>query len=91
LRVNLGIYQKEVNVLWDLAPHDVSILLTILKRSPTHISAVGNAHVTAGIEDVVVLTLHFEGGPMAKPNRLLARSCKVREVTVVGRKKNARL
>lgn len=87
LRVNLGLYQKDINVLWDLAPHDVSILLSVLGRMPTHVSATGNAHVTLGVEDVVVLTLEF--GPSLMANVIVSwlDPRKVREMTIVGNRK----
>jgi len=87
LRVNLGLFQKDINVLWDLAPHDVSILLYVLQRMPTHVAAVGNAHVTAGVEDVAVLTLEF--GPSLMANVIVSwlDPRKVREMTVVGNRK----
>ena len=86
-RVNLGLFQKDINVLWDLAPHDVSILLRILDQQPTHVSAIGNAHVTQGVEDVVVLTLEF--GPKLMANIIVSwlDPRKVREMTIVGNKK----
>ena len=49
-RVNLGIFQKDINVIWDLAPHDVSILLYILGMQPTQVSARGSAYVQPNIE-----------------------------------------
>jgi predicted dehydrogenase len=87
LRVNLGLFQKDINVLWDLAPHDVSILLYVLQRMPTHVTAVGNAHVTEGVEDVAVVTLEF--GPSLMANVIVSwlDPRKVREMTVVGNKK----
>jgi len=87
LRVNLGLFQKDINVLWDLAPHDVSILLYVLGRMPTHVTAVGNAHVTAGVEDVAVLTLEF--GPSLMANVIVSwlDPRKVREMTIVGNRK----
>ena len=86
-RVNLGLFQKDINVLWDLAPHDVSILLYVLGRFPTHVSAIGNAHVTRGIEDVVVMTLEF--GPQLMANVIVSwlDPRKVREMTIVGNRK----
>ena len=74
-------------MLWDLAPHDVSILLYLLGREPTHVSAVGNAHVTEGVEDVVVLTLEF--GPSLMANVIISwlDPRKVREMTIVGNRK----
>jgi len=86
-RVNLGLFQKDINVLWDLAPHDVSILLYILGRMPTHISAIGSAHVTDGVEDVVILTLEF--GPALMANVIVSwlDPRKVRQMTLVGDRK----
>lgn len=87
LRVNLGLFQKDINVLWDLAPHDLSILLYVLQRMPSAVSAVGSAHVTDGVEDVVVLTLEF--GPSVMANVIVSwlDPRKVREMTLVGKRK----
>jgi predicted dehydrogenase len=86
-RVNLGLFQKDINVLWDLAPHDVSILLYILQRLPEHVSAIGSAHVTDGVEDVVILTLEF--GPALMANVIVSwlDPRKVRQMTLVGDRK----
>jgi predicted dehydrogenase len=86
-RVNLGLFQKDINVLWDLAPHDVSILMYILRRPPTHVAAVGKAHVTEGVEDVVILTM--EVGPALMANVIVSwlDPRKVRQMTVVGNRK----
>jgi predicted dehydrogenase len=86
-RVNLGLFQKDINVLWDLAPHDVSILLYVLQRMPTRVSATGSAHVTEGVEDVVVVTLEF--GPTLMANIIVSwlDPRKVREMTIVGNRK----
>ena len=83
-RVNLGLFQKDINVLWDLAPHDVSILLYVLGTMPTHVSAIGSAHVTEGVEDVAILTLEF--GPALMANLLVSwlDPRKVRQMTLVG-------
>ncbi len=87
LRVNLGLFQKDINVLWDLAPHDVSILLYVLQRMPTHVAAVGTAHVTQGVEDVAVLTLEFGPSLMAHVIVSWLDPRKVREMTIVGNRK----
>ena len=86
-RVNLGLFQKDINVLWDLAPHDVSILLYILQALPTHISAIGSAHVTSGIEDVVILTMEFAPALMANVIVSWLDPRKVRQMTLVGNRK----
>ena len=86
-RVNLGLFQKDINVLWDLAPHDVSILIYTLQRVPTHVAATGSAHVTRGVEDVVILTMEF--GPAVMANVIVSwlDPRKVRQMTVVGNRK----
>ena len=58
-RLNLGLFQKDINVAWDLAPHDISIILHLLDDSPTSVSCQGNCHVTRGIEDVTTMYLSF--------------------------------
>jgi len=87
LRVNLGLFQKDVNVLWDLAAHDVSILLYVLRAMPEAVSAAGSAHVTPGVEDVVTLTLEFGASLMANVIVSWLDPRKVREMTFVGNRK----
>ena len=86
-RVNLGIFQKDINVIWDLAPHDVSILLYILGMKPSRVSARGAAYVQPGIEDVAYVTLNFPDGIMADIRVSWLDPCKIRRLTVVGSKK----
>ena len=54
-RVNLGLFQHDVNVVWDLAPHDISIILHILGEFPSTVNCRGSAHITPGIEDVTTM------------------------------------
>jgi len=56
-RLNLGLFQKDINVAWDLAPHDISIILHILDEFPVSVNCQGNAHVTPKIEDVTNMSL----------------------------------
>jgi predicted dehydrogenase len=86
-RVNLGIFQKRINVIWDLAPHDVSILLYILGMRPSHVSARGAAYVQPDVEDVAYLTLQFPTGIMGDIRVSWLDPCKIRRITVVGSKK----
>ena len=86
-RLNLGLFQRDSNVLWDLAPHDISILLYLLGKRPVSVSAQGISCVFPDISDVAYINLNF-------PNRVAANihvswldPCKVRRVTVVGSKK----
>ncbi|MDP2727414.1 MAG: Gfo/Idh/MocA family oxidoreductase, partial [Dehalococcoidia bacterium] len=85
-RVNLGIFRKDINVMWDLASHDLSILLYTLGVCPDAVSAKGSAFVQPGIHDVAYLTLRF-GHTMAHVHVSWLDPCKVRTVTIVGSKK----
>ena len=86
-RTNLGIFQKDVNVLWDLAPHDISILLYALGLEPTNVSACGQAYVQPGIHDVARLVINFTNQVQAHILVSWLDPCKVRRITVVGDKK----
>ncbi|MEO8285671.1 MAG: Gfo/Idh/MocA family oxidoreductase [Chloroflexota bacterium] len=86
-RTNLGIFQKDVNVMWDLAPHDVSILLYVLGKEVINVSAVGGAFVQPGIHDVARLTVNFTDQIQAHIHVSWLDPCKVRRVTIVGDKK----
>lgn len=86
-RVNLGIFQKDINVLWDLAPHDISILIYILGMTPVTVSARGRAYVQRGIHDVAYVTLDFPNSVMADIRVSWLDPCKIRRITVVGSRK----
>ncbi|HMD54863.1 MAG TPA: Gfo/Idh/MocA family oxidoreductase, partial [Phycisphaerae bacterium] len=59
-RLNLGLFQKDINVAWDLAPHDVSIALYIMGEQPVTVNCRGSAHITPGVEDVTTMCLSFQ-------------------------------
>jgi len=86
-RLNLGMFQHDINVLWDLAPHDISILLDVLNCDPTALSARGGASVRPDVHDVAYLELRFPGEILAHVHVSWLDPCKVRRVTVVGSKK----
>ena len=86
-RLNLGLFQKDINVFWDLAPHDISIILYIMNEVPLGINCHGKAHFTAGIEDVTTLILNFSNGGYATIHSSWIDPNKVREMTFVGSKK----
>ncbi len=65
VRVNLGLFQHDVNVLWDLAVHDLSIMDYMLPFRPCAVSATGLSHVPGGPENIAYLTLFFEGNQIA--------------------------
>lgn len=86
-RLNLGLFQPNINVLWDLAPHDISILLYILGRQPICVSAHGSPCVFDGIHDVVYIDMEFPDNILAHIHVSWLDPCKVRRTTVVGSKK----
>lgn len=86
-RVNLGLFQEDINVVWDLAPHDVSILNYILGSTPEAISAQGQAYIQSGIEDVAFLHLRYPGDIIAHTHVSWLNPDKIRRTTVVGSKK----
>jgi predicted dehydrogenase len=86
-RLNLGLFQKDINVAWDLAPHDISIILYIMQELPHSINCRGGAHITPGIEDVTSMSLHFSKERSAIIHSSWHDPRKVREMTIVGSKK----
>jgi predicted dehydrogenase len=86
-RLNLGLFQPDINVLWDLAPHDLSILCYVLGQEPLEVSARGSASVRPGIHDVAYVDLQFPANVMAHLHLSWLEPCKVRRVTIVGSKK----
>jgi predicted dehydrogenase len=86
-RLNLGLFQKDINVAWDLAPHDISIILHLLEESPSSVNCRGSAHVTPGIEDVTSMSLTFRKDRSAIIHSSWLDPRKVREMTIVGSKR----
>jgi predicted dehydrogenase len=86
-RVNLGLFQKDVSVLWDLGPHDLSILMYWLGEVPTAISARGRSFHGDTLEDVAFLTLEFPSGIVAQIQISWLAPSKLRRTTVVGRQR----
>jgi predicted dehydrogenase len=83
-RLNLGLFQKDINVAWDLAPHDISIILHVFGECPVSVNCSGNAHVTSGIEDVTNMSLSFRKKRFATIQSSWLEPRKVREMTIVG-------
>src|SRR5207245_9146610 len=83
-RLNLGLFQKDINVAWDLAPHDISIILHLLEEQPVSVSCQGSSHVTRGIEDVTMMYLTFRKDRCAFIHNSWLDPKKVRQMTVVG-------
>lgn len=86
-RSNLGPVRTDVNALWDLASHDISILCDLMSRPPDAVSATGQSFLNPGIEDVVFATFAYADGPQAHVHASWLNPRKVRHMTVVGSKK----
>jgi predicted dehydrogenase len=86
-RGGLGLFHPSLNVIWDLAPHDIAILMHVLGESPVAVSAKGAACVEASIEDVAYVALRFPTGVLAHVRLSWLDPCKTRRITVVGRQK----
>ena len=87
-RLNLGLFQKDINVAWDLAPHDISIVLYILEESPVSVNCRGHAHMSrGGVEDVTTMCLMFKKGKFVTIQNSWLDPRKVREMTFVGTKR----
>jgi predicted dehydrogenase len=84
IRANLGIVQKDINVIWDLAPHDISILGYIFGAAPLRVSAHGGAYVQRQVTDVAQLTLHYPNGMLAFIHVSWLSPSKIRRFTIAG-------
>jgi predicted dehydrogenase len=83
-RLNLGLFRNDINVIWDLAPHDVSILLYLLGKKPESIKVQAHAHLQRHIHDIAHLDLGVVDGMTAHIHVSWLHPCKVRRVTVIG-------
>ncbi len=84
-RLNLGMYRSDVNVLWDLAPHDISIANYLLGRAPSAVQAWGGRHAHHALEDVAYMRLIYDDLDVTANIRVSwLDPCKVRRMTVVG-------
>lgn len=86
-RVNLGIFQDDINVIWDLAPHDVAILNYILDDKPENVAAQGHSYIRTGVEDVAFLNIRYPGSIMAHIHVSWLNPNKIRNTIVVGSRK----
>lgn len=86
-RLNLGLFQKDINVAWDLAPHDISIFEYLLGSAPEWVSAIGASLLCEGNEDVGFVSLMYPNGIAAHMHLSWADPNKTREVVVVGSEK----
>jgi predicted dehydrogenase len=86
-RLNLGLFQKDINVAWDLAPHDISIILHVMGEQPLTVNCRGSAHITPAVEDVTTMCLSFRNQRSAIIQSSWLDPRKVREMTIVGSKR----
>jgi predicted dehydrogenase len=87
VRANLGLFQHDVNVAWDLATHDISIILWLLGRLPQAVTCQGQSHYRSDVEDVALLTLYFPGKVIAFIHVSWLDPNKIRRTTIVGSQK----
>ena len=85
-RLNLGLFQKDINVAWDLAPHDIAIILHIMETEVVTINCKGSAHITPEVEDVTAMWLNFPGNRSAIIHSSWLDPRKIREMTIIGSK-----
>lgn len=86
-RINLGLFQPDINVLWDLAPHDLSILRYLHSESPYSINATGVSHTHNGIKNIAYMTINYQSGFIAHINCSWSSPVKVRSMLIGGDKK----
>jgi predicted dehydrogenase len=86
-RVNLGLHQRDVSVIWDLAPHDLSILQYWLEETPSTVAVAGRACINPGIPDVAFVNLRFPSGVLAELQVSWLSPVKLRRTVVVGSQK----
>jgi len=83
-RANLGVLQDDINVIWDLAPHDLSILDLLLESQPAFVSATGASHTNRRLEDVAFITLHYPSAFIAHVSVNWLSPVKVRTILLGG-------
>src|SRR2546423_8011753 len=87
VRINLGLFQRDINVLWDLAPHDLSIMDYLIERQPEGLSAIGSCHIEEGIENIAYLIMKFADDFIAHFHFNWLAPVKIRHTLIAGSKK----
>jgi predicted dehydrogenase len=87
IRVNLGLFQHDINVVWDLAPHDISIMEYVINEKPQAVVATGAEHFDRGLEDIAYLTIYFTKNIIGHINVNWLSPVKVRTTLIGGQKK----
>jgi len=85
-RVNLGLFQHDINVVWDLAPHDLAIMDYLIGEKPEYISATGQSHLN-GMEDIAFITMYFQNQFIAHFNVNWLSPVKIRQTLISGNRK----
>ncbi len=86
-RINLGIYQRDINVLWDLACHDISIVNHLVQEQPESVQAIGRRNIDFGVEDLAYLFLYYKSGLLVQINSSWASPVKIRKIIIGGEKR----
>lgn len=86
-RINLGLFQSDINVLWDLAPHDISVMTHIIKERPYSVNATGITHTHNDVENIAYLTVNYNSGLIAHFNCSWTSPVKVRMMLIGGDRK----
>jgi predicted dehydrogenase len=87
IRINLGLFQRDINVLWDLAPHDLSIMDYLIDRQPVGVSALGSCHIEPGIENIAYLVMKFPDDFIAHFHFNWLAPVKIRRTLIAGARK----
>jgi len=88
-RLNLGLFRPDVNVLWDLAPHDISIIMALMNEEPVAVSARGTHHIDLNVCDIAYLEILFASGAIGHVHVSWLHPRKIRQITIVGSQKMA--
>ncbi|MDX6612652.1 MAG: hypothetical protein QOD75_1838 [Blastocatellia bacterium] len=86
-RINLGLFQRDINVVWDLAPHDLSIMDFIIQRQPAALTAIGSCHIEQGIENIAYVMLMFPDEFIAHFHFNWLSPVKIRRTLIAGSRK----
>ncbi|MCG2614168.1 Gfo/Idh/MocA family oxidoreductase [Terrimonas sp. NA20] len=86
-RINLGLFQPDINVLWDLAAHDLSILVYLIREEPVSVHATGISHTKNGIENIAYMTLHYNEDFIAHFHCSWSSPVKIRQTLIGGDEK----
>lgn len=90
IRINLGLFQHDVNVIWDLAPHDISILNYLIDKKPTAVSATGSSVIKyneKNLESIAYITIYYEDNTLAHLNVNWLSPLKIRQIIIGGSNK----